>query len=954
VPAIPADTYEQAMIKIRRGILAHTNQAMSRLKLFQQLPQEDRGFDPWSKEIWKQAERCDWTGYDNKAAARDAILFQTSDNKLRKKIIAENLDFDQALAWGKTHEASGKKAELMENTTGTSSKEVRRLEEKLRRLKYKGPDKCQTCPRYHRPGQTCHGLNVNCFDCRKDGHFKGAPICEGAPDKETEKKKRKKQKKKYVKRVEESDESTETSEAESINRLTERIGAAKESSIKSTDQVHISVRPKQGNAKIGVKWTADSGVKRSLLSEKDWVTLKKKNPKMKLIKNNIIVKPYSTDYTVPVMGKAKVVLKCKEGMKVNATVYVVKGETESLLGKTDSEALGIITLNPRGKAPSPEPIQAITQMKKEEIKTDGIISGGLTQNQIDHAMEELAKKYKDTFTGLGLAKVPPIHIHMEKDVKPVTQKQRPVPVHMMDPLQKQLAEFVKAGVIEGPLGAEHATGWIHNVVLSRKKWDPNAIRLNLDTRQMNAGVKKMMFPIPMPDQLRHEFHGSDRFSILDMNHAFHQFAINKESEELFKFTTPFGICKYKRLVMGTPPASGECHAKMKEILQGLQGVAQIKDDILVHGRGQEHDERLQAVFERIRSYGLTLRREKCKRGQTSVIWFGHTFSKDGMSPDPSKVDRIKNWPEPEDKATVKSFLQTVQFVAPYMRVGEGQTYSDITAPLRKLMSLGTHFKWTKECKESFNQLKDLLASDTILMNYDPKRETRLYVDHGPEGVAATVAQGYKVPGERKLQWRTLHQNGRALQPAEKNYGKIEGESLAIYSGIMMNKRYLYGTVFTVIIDHLSLVPLYNSPNRPAPMKVERHRSKLRQFTFSLEYEPGSTSPCDYGSRHPPEMDAHRKYSKEEKEDLGIEEEEEDTEIWINRVIQEVVPEAVTMDQIRDETAKDPVLLQLTKDVQRGRMSQETKSTKYGAVFEELTSTNGILLRTNLMRPTKVP
>ena len=65
-----------------------------------------------------------------------------------------------------------------------------------------------------------------------------------------------------------------------------------------------------------------------------------------------------------------------------------------------------------------------------------------------------------------------------------------------------------------------------------------------------------------------------------------------------------------------------------------------------------------------------------------------------MSPDPDKVDTIKGWPAPEDKTALKSFLQTIQFCSPYMRAGEGQTYSDITAPLRQLTAQEKHFKWT--------------------------------------------------------------------------------------------------------------------------------------------------------------------------------------------------------------------------------------------------------------------
>ena len=72
--------------------------------------------------------------------------------------------------------------------------------------------------------------------------------------------------------------------------------------------------------------------------------------------------------------------------------------------------------------------------------------------------------------------------------------------------------------------------------------------------------------------------------------------------------------------------------------------------------------------------------------------------------------------------------------------------------------------------------------------------------------------------------------------------KIEGENLAVYSCTKTNTRYLYGTKFDIVTDHEPLVPLYNNPARPATVRIDRHRSKLRQFDFKLVYEPGTTSP----------------------------------------------------------------------------------------------------------------
>ena len=136
---------------------------------------------------------------------------------------------------------------------------------------------------------------------------------------------------------------------------------------------------------------------------------------------------------------------------------------------------------------------------------------------------------------------------------------------------------------------------------------------------------------------------------------------------------------------------------MRIIVAGLEGVTQIKDDVVIHGQGSQHDERLRKFLERIQEHGLTLRKEKCRFGVREVTWFGMVYDKDGMRADPEKIKMISNWPRPEDKAGVKSFLQTVQFCQVFMRPGNGRTYADVTLPLRRLTAKSVVFKWTNQC-----------------------------------------------------------------------------------------------------------------------------------------------------------------------------------------------------------------------------------------------------------------
>ena len=148
----------------------------------------------------------------------------------------------------------------------------------------------------------------------------------------------------------------------------------------------------------------------------------------------------------------------------------------------------------------------------------------------------------------------------------------------MELLRRHLEELLKEDVIDGPLDSAVMTMLETLSVASTKKYDTEEgaeekksnIRMNIDTKHMNDVVKSVHFPIPTSDSLRHRMKGSDRFTQIDMNHSFHQFPLDKPSQKLFVFTTPFGLFKFVKLVMGTPPASGECHKRIKQVIEGWE------------------------------------------------------------------------------------------------------------------------------------------------------------------------------------------------------------------------------------------------------------------------------------------------------------------------------------------------------------------------------------------------
>ena len=74
-------------------------------------------------------------------------------------------------------------------------------------------------------------------------------------------------------------------------------------------------------------------------------------------------------------------------------------------------------------------VKAVTMMTKmPPIAACQVVSGGQTQEETDRSMGKLMANYQDMFKVIGQAKVAPIHIEVKKGIKPVTQKQRQVPI----------------------------------------------------------------------------------------------------------------------------------------------------------------------------------------------------------------------------------------------------------------------------------------------------------------------------------------------------------------------------------------------------------------------------------------------------------------------------------------------------------------------------------------------
>lgn len=135
--------------------------------------------------------------------------------------------------------------------------------------------------------------------------------------------------------------------------------------------------------------------------------------------------------------------------------------------------------------------------------------------------------------------------------------------------------------------------------------------------------------------------GGELFSKLDFAQAYNQLELVEETKKLLAWSTHKGIFVPNRLPFGPKPVCAIFQRCVEKLLQGLKGVRNFLDDIIVTGpNNEEHMANLREVFVRLRDAGLRLKKSKCEFFKDEVNYLGHIISKHGLRKDPAKIKAL--------------------------------------------------------------------------------------------------------------------------------------------------------------------------------------------------------------------------------------------------------------------------------------------------------------------------
>ena len=469
---------------------------------------------------------------------------------------------------------------------------------------------------------------------------------------------------------------------------------------------------------------------------------------------------------------------------------VVKQDLTTLLGKTTSESMNLITVH-------------YNHLSIAQVE--------------DTANVELG--YEDVFAS-EQGSLPGIaHFQVDEAAIPSVSASGRIPLAMKTRVKEELERLESQSILAK---VEEPTSWCSRMVVATRK--SGKLRICIDPRPLNKALKRERYPLPTLDDVIPKLSKSKVFSKLDLSNAYWHVHLDEESSLLTTFQTPFGRYRWRRLPFGTSVSSELFQKRLDQALESLDGVIGVTDDVIVHGEDMEqHDKNLKALLDRCRKVGIRLNKEKADLRKSEITFLGHKITKDGLMIDPEKLEAVKEMPKPQDVEGVRRLCGFVNYLAKFL-----PKLSEVLEPIRQLTRDDVVWNWTPACDRAFEAVQKLVTEAPVLAFYDPAEQLTIQCDASQSGLGAVLLQND----------RPIAYSSRALNKTEQNYAQIEKELLAIVFSVEKWHQYTFGRPVKIQSDHKPLEAIFQKPLSSAPRRLQGMMLRIQGYDLHIVYKKG--------------------------------------------------------------------------------------------------------------------
>ncbi|WVZ89365.1 hypothetical protein U9M48_035783 [Paspalum notatum var. saurae] len=371
-------------------------------------------------------------------------------------------------------------------------------------------------------------------------------------------------------------------------------------------------------------------------------------------------------------------------------------------------------------------------------------------------------------------------IDLVPETAPISRRPYRMAQDELKELKTQLQEQLDKGFIR-----PSSSPWGCPALFVEKK-DQGGKRLCVDYRPLNAVTIKNKYPLPHIDILFDQLAGAKVFSKFDLRSGYYQIKISEEDIPKTAFSTRYGLYEYLVMSFGLTNAPAFFMYMMNSVFMNEldKFVVVFIDDILVYSKSEEeHEEHLRTVLTWLREHQLYAKFSKSTFWLREVSFLGHILSEKGVAVDPSKVEDVLNWKQPETVTEIRSFLGLAGYYRRFIK-----DFSKTAKPMTSLTKKNAKYLWDPKCEEAFTSLKKSLTSAPVLAQPDVTKPFDVYCDASGNGLGCVLMQ----------EGRVIAYASRRLRKHEVNYATHDLELAAVVHALKIWRHYLLATLVTYI------------------------------------------------------------------------------------------------------------------------------------------------------------
>ena len=264
--------------------------------------------------------------------------------------------------------------------------------------------------------------------------------------------------------------------------------------------------------------------------------------------------------------------------------------------------------------------------------------------------EQLTAMYSNSFDRIGSLKGE-YTIKIDPTIAPVQQARHMVPIESKEAICVALDTMIEEDILEPQI---EPTPWVNSATYPVKP--SGDVRPCLDCVPLNKAIIRENHTPPTVGEIAHELARVRYFMKGDAYKAFLHVHLSKKSRELTVFrTNTHGRLRYKRMPFGMKMSQDVSQIQMDRILEQCPAVIGIHDDVIIYGYTREdHDANLINLLNVCQMEGLCLSSKKLELCHDRVSFFGAVYSREGVEPDPRKIQGIEEMTAPETKQQLQS------------------------------------------------------------------------------------------------------------------------------------------------------------------------------------------------------------------------------------------------------------------------------------------------------------